>query len=59
MNLARWAREIAEPGKTYVVKTGQHFVTVRDGVGIDQYEINPIEQHGSRRCFVKIVMEVL
>ena len=57
--LERWVLTSADPSKVYAVQTTKHVVTVKDGIVVDQYEINPIEKFGAKRCFVREVVEVL
>jgi hypothetical protein len=59
LTLERWITKYCNPGKTYMIATSRHFVTFRDGIVVDQYEINPISVFGARRCFVRQVLEII
>jgi hypothetical protein len=48
-----------KPGKTYMINTTSHVVTVKNNIVCDQVEVTNIDKHGSRRCFVRNITEVL
>lgn len=57
--LARVIEDIMFTGKTYMINMSSHVVTYKNGEVADQYEISHIRDHGSRRCFVRNITEIL
>ena len=53
LTVARFAREYAKPGMTYLLQISGHFLCVRDGIAIDQEQSLPVELHKCQRCQVK------
>ena len=56
--LQNWVKCATLTGKLYMVTTSKHVVTVRDELVADQCEINYIDDHVARRCFVRHVVEI-
>lgn len=59
MTLEKWVGKCSELGKIYMVTTSSHVVTVIDGMVADQVEIKDFMQHGSRRCYIRHVLEII
>jgi hypothetical protein len=57
--LQRWVYENQRSGTMYMITTSTHCVTVMDDLVIDQYQMAFIDDHNSRRCFVRHVLEIL
>lgn len=58
MNLAKWVDQHTVKGRTYIVRLGGHFVTVKDGIIVDQSMDTHIDVHWARRKMVCLVAEV-
>jgi len=48
-----------DPNETYDIETGQHCLTYRNGLLIDQYETKSPEAHGSRKLRVRLIHRVI
>jgi hypothetical protein len=59
MTLRRVVEDHCRPDKLYMINTSRHVVTVKNGIVVDQQEVNPIATHGARRCFVRNITEVV
>lgn len=60
MTLHRWVVNYCEPGKRYMITTSSHVVTVDEHWNVyDQVEVAYVGDHGSRRCFVREVLEIV
>lgn len=58
ITLQKWIANYARFGKTYMITTSSHVVTVKNGLVADQVEIADISEHNSRRCIVRHVLEI-
>jgi uncharacterized protein YbcV (DUF1398 family) len=59
MTLARAIGYYCQPGKTYMITTSSHVVTVKDSRVADQVEIASIKLHASRRCIARNILEIV
>ena len=57
--LAIYVREYTAPGRTYMLVTNHHVVTVRDGIVIDQRGPAPAAKHWAAKQRVRHVTEIL
>lgn len=48
-----------DPNEIYDIETGQHCLTYRNGLLIDQYETKSPEAHGSRKLRVRLIHRVI
>jgi hypothetical protein len=56
--LRRAIEEYCVNGRTYMITTSRHVVTVRDGVVVDQTIMAPIAKHPAKRQFVVRIVEI-
>lgn len=56
--LGKWFERHGAPGRTYIVRTGGHFMAVRDGWLVDQSGSKPVTHRGYARKRVTHVLEV-
>jgi hypothetical protein len=50
-SLKNWVLTKAQPGATYIVRTGGHVQVVRDGWCLDQTGPHPVAKYWGRNCF--------
>ena len=59
MTVERFANDVAKPGISYLLNVPGHFVTLRDGVVIDQGQCLPVQLHKCKQRQVKKFVAVL
>jgi hypothetical protein len=58
IQVRRWARHLAQPGKTYMLRHAGHVCVYRDGWVIDQSGPKPIENYRHRKCYITNITEI-
>ena len=59
VTLAHCIHKYCDANRTYMINTSSHVVTVRNKVVADQVEIANIEEHATKRYFVRNLTEIL
>lgn len=59
VNLTTYVTKWCAPGRTYMIITNRHVVTVRDGAVCDQSGVAPVWKHWTRKQHVRHVTEIL
>lgn len=59
MTLAKWVDMHTVSGRTYIVRLGGHFVTVKDSFVVDQTATAPVTDHWARNKRVTHSMEII
>jgi hypothetical protein len=59
MPVRLWARHLAMPGITYMLRHAGHVCVYRDGWVIDQSGPKPIENYRHRKCYITNITEIL
>lgn len=57
-SLERWVEWETAPGRAYIVRTGNHFQYVKDGVVSDQHMTAPASEFHWKRKYVTHVIEI-
>jgi hypothetical protein len=58
MTVKRWAHEEALPGIKYIVTSGSHVMFLQNGILIDQYSAQRIDDHRGNRLVVRRILKI-